>query len=299
MKLTAQTIGSKLKEVRKSRNFTQKELAKKLGCTEIMISRYELGVSQLSISRLLRISEILNVPAALFLEPSAVSIGSTSISRKPFKKSFVFDLDDTLVDGRQFCGETIARVITSKYPAVNFDLICKLHESLRGMTIEDLYINITKEIGIKAEIPELLEQDRAIQEENINRMAMFDGVTDILDFLKSNSKQIYLCTNRIKPLLVDVLRSNGISHYFDEVISCIDAGYKKPNPYCLVDLIKRSGNLKDDFIYFGDSEIDCQFAENAGIDHIIFDQYLNNKNLFKKLVNMFLERQMNNATGSR
>jgi len=45
------------------------------------------------------------------------------------------------------------------------------------------------------------------------------------------------------------------------------------------------------FIYFGDSEIDSQFAQNAGIEHIIFDQYLNNNNLFTKLVNMFLERK--------
>ncbi len=47
------------------------------------------------------------------------------------------------------------------------------------------------------------------------------------------------------------------------------------------------------FVYFGDSEVDSQFAQNANIDHIIFDQYMNNKNLFKKLVNMFLEKQIN------
>ena len=36
------------------------------------------------------------------------------------KKYFVFDLDDTLVDGRQFCGETIARVITHFEPSADF-----------------------------------------------------------------------------------------------------------------------------------------------------------------------------------
>ncbi len=46
---------------------------------------------------------------------------------------------------------------------------------------------------------------------------------------------------------------------------------------------------QDEFIYSGDSEVDAQFVQNTNINNIIFDQCLNNKNLFKKVVNMFLE----------
>jgi FMN phosphatase YigB (HAD superfamily) len=73
------------------------------------------------------------------------------------------------------------------------------------------------------------------------------------------------------------------------VISCIDKGTKKPDPTCLLELIKQSGEKKEAFIYFGDSEIDYMFAKNAGIEYIIFDQYLNGKNLFKNLIALFLE----------
>lgn len=283
------TIGKKVKKARLERNLTQRELASKLGCTEIMVSRYELGVSQISLLQLKKISNILNKPTSYFLNDEERTVTGGRV----FKNAFVFDLDDTLVDGRQFCGETIARVITSINPSISFDLVCELHENMRGLTIVDLYTEILRELKIKANIKDLLQKDQTIQEENVDKMKIFDGVVEILEFLKSNNKKLYICTNRTKGLMEKVLEENGIIDYFDEVISCVDAGFKKPNPYCLIDLIQRSKIDKNEFIYFGDSEVDSQFAKNAEIEHIIFDQYLNNKDVFKKLVNMFLEKQIN------
>ncbi|MFA7301001.1 MAG: HAD hydrolase-like protein [Candidatus Shapirobacteria bacterium] len=286
-------IGKKIKEQRTKANITQKELSRHLGCTEIMVSRYELGVSQISIPQLIKVANILKIPVTSFFENIDDSTNSTTNKGPNFKNAFVFDLDNTLLDGQRFCGETIARVITSIDPSINFELICDLHDSVAGRSIEDLYKHITKKVGLKADINDLLRKDEIIQSENIDKMLMFDGVVEILEFLKSNGKKLYICTNRIKSLLIKILKTNNILGYFDEVISCVDMGYKKPNPYCLIDLINRTGTSREEFIYFGDSLIDSEFAQNAGIDHIIFDQYLNNKNLFKKLINMFLEKQIN------
>jgi HAD superfamily hydrolase (TIGR01662 family) len=283
-------IGNKIKEARLSKGLTQKQLAKELGCSEIMISRYELEVTSISVEKLSRVAKILTYPVSFFF---TTSINLTSGPRRGFKKAFVFDLDDTLIDGRQFCGETIARVITGVDPSIDFDYVCELHDSVKGMTIVDLYKYILKKVGLKADIKELLRQDNIIQRENIDKMLIFDGVIDILEFLKKNGKKLYICTNRTKDLMEKVLEENNITDYFDEVISCVDAGFKKPNPYCLVNLMEESHLNTEDFIYFGDSEVDSQFAQNAGIEHIIFDQYLNKKNLFKKLLNMFLENQFN------
>jgi len=285
-------IGKKIKELRIKFGITQKELAKHLGCTEIMVSRYELGVSQISIPQLIKVSRVLNISVTSFFENIEGSIPSTTKGAN-FKNAFVFDLDETLVDARKFCGETVARVITAIDPAISFDLVCELHDNIKGQTIEDVYKHILKEVKLKADIKELLRQDHIIQQSNINRLEIFEGVVEILEFLKSNGKKLYICTNRTKTLMEKVIKFNNIYGYFEEIISCIDAGYKKPNPYCLLELIKRSGLDSKEFIYFGDSEVDSQFAQNAGIDYMIFDQYLNNKNLFKKLVNMFLEKQIN------
>lgn len=214
-----------------------------------------------------------------------------------FKNYFVFDLDDTLVDGRQFCGETIARVITHFEPDADFYKIVKLHEENHGLVITDLYENILRDLGLHAKlspkINELLAMDKQIQTEDIDKLKIFDGVIEIFEFLKSQNKKIYMCTNRMESLLRLAMKHNDIEKYFDKVVSCVDRGFKKPDPTCLLELIDEAKAEKEEFIYFGDSIVDSDFARNAGIEHIIFDQYLNDKNIFKKLINMFLEEKIN------
>lgn len=281
----------KIKESRLAASLTQKELAHRLGCTEVMVSRYELGTVPVSIERLQQIANIVGKPISYYFDDEEKSFKPKNHRKeKVLKSAFVFDLDDTLVDGRKFCGETIARAITSQVPSANFDLICQIHDSIRGLAIEDLYHEILKQLQIKADVKKLLAYDRVIQSESVYKLQIFEGVVEMLEFLKSRGKKLYICTNRTRSLLDQVLAVNGIGHYFDEVVSCVDAGYKKPNPTCLHEIITKTGIPREQFIYFGDSEVDSQFAQNAGIEHIIFDQYMNNNNLFSKLVNMFLEK---------
>lgn len=306
-------LGERIKKARLDIGLTQKDVAKKLQCTEIMISRYELGISQVSTVQLARIADILNKPISYFFNENqysdsivstsdstaicsdAVSLANSNIpindSTTSIKNVFIFDLDETLVDGRGFCGETVARVITNNFTSVDFQEVVRMHDEFRGHTMHDMYSYITHVLKLEMDgisIEDLLLEDRKIQEENIDKIIIFEGVVEILEFLKNNEKKLYICTNRTVKLLDSILNANGIKDYFDEVISCVDAGYKKPNPYCLIDLMNRNKFKRDECIYFGDSEVDSQFAENAEIEHIIFDQYLNNKNLFKKLVNMFV-----------
>lgn len=242
-------IGKRIRQVRIENGLTQKELSEELRCSKVMISRYELGQVDLSISRLEQIATALKKRSVIFCYKRYVSI--YNVGSRHFKTSFVFDLDDTLVDGRRFCGETIARVITNLYPSVDFNLVCDIHDSIRELGIEDLYNHILDKVDIEdpeLDMKSMLKQDYLIQSQNIGKMKLFDGVVEILEFLKENNKKLYICTNRSESLLKNVLEYNNLSQYFDEVISCIDAGYKKPNPYCLNDLITRSRQPKENFI---------------------------------------------------
>lgn len=214
------------------------------------------------------------------------------------KTHFVFDLDDTLIDGRQFCGETIAEAISKFVPDASRELIINMHEIIHGKAITDLYKEIIKTlkipVDIKKTLPALLKIDNKIQVDGVSKIKIFEGVKEILEFLNSNNKKIHMCTNRPCTSLIPILKNTGIINYFETITSCLDEGHKKPDPKCLLEIIKKSKCKKREFIYFGDSETDCQFARNSGIDFIIFDQYLNEKNLFKKLINLFLENKINN-----
>ncbi len=61
-------IGQKLQKAREELGMSQKDLARRLGCSQASLSNYELGKRRLYLSDLHRISKILNKPITYFLE---------------------------------------------------------------------------------------------------------------------------------------------------------------------------------------------------------------------------------------
>lgn len=61
-----QTIGTKIRELRKARGLTQRELGEKAGIAEPTIRRYELGKLNPKFETVQKIAKALNVPEALF-----------------------------------------------------------------------------------------------------------------------------------------------------------------------------------------------------------------------------------------
>lgn len=65
-------VGEKIREARKLRGLTQKELAAQIGVTPQTMTKYEKGPIQVPLSRIEQISEILEVPVSYFLEKEKV-----------------------------------------------------------------------------------------------------------------------------------------------------------------------------------------------------------------------------------
>ena len=74
------SIGSKLRELRRARMITQKELAAMVGVTGAQLHRYEMGTTRVAASRLISIAEALGVNADTLMgaatghEPSPMSL---------------------------------------------------------------------------------------------------------------------------------------------------------------------------------------------------------------------------------
>lgn len=61
-------VGQRIREARTRRGMTQAQIAKKLGISYQVMQRYERG-EKLGVARLFEIAEILDVDAALLLQP--------------------------------------------------------------------------------------------------------------------------------------------------------------------------------------------------------------------------------------
>lgn len=110
----------------------------------------------------------------------------------------------------------MARAITQLEPHVNAKLVVDFHESVRGATIEDLFKMAIEEFGLKSKLEDLLQLDANIQMKEFPRMKLFDGVVDILKFLKESGKTLHVCTNRTMKTLEPILQGHVIKEYFEK-----------------------------------------------------------------------------------
>lgn len=66
--ITDQHIGERLASLRKGMNLTLQDLASRLSITHQQLQKYEKGINRISASRLLEVSQILNVPVSYFMD---------------------------------------------------------------------------------------------------------------------------------------------------------------------------------------------------------------------------------------
>lgn len=67
-------IGKRLRTRRRSIELTQAEVARACNTTFQQIQRHEVGEHAMSVGRLLRLAEVLQVPIGYFLEPSVEEV---------------------------------------------------------------------------------------------------------------------------------------------------------------------------------------------------------------------------------
>ena len=73
---TRKFVGEQLKRARKQKGLTQIELAKKLDCSEMMVSRYEVGLNNIPTKKLEKVAKILNKSVSYFFgEEDSVKTG--------------------------------------------------------------------------------------------------------------------------------------------------------------------------------------------------------------------------------
>ncbi|MBU0619370.1 HAD family hydrolase [Patescibacteria group bacterium] len=205
------------------------------------------------------------------------------------KKHFVFDVDDTLIDSYGFNQQIFIEVF-SLYLDVTDTKIEKylrdLHFQNRGCSMCSQFTKAIRHFSLKTDPQELVKRNEKLQVNNFKKLNIFDAVDELIENLTSQGRQVSICTNRSSRSLLKILENRGIKKYLTKIISCSDMGHEKPDPYCLLELIKESGQPKQEFVYFGDSATDYQFATNAGVDCVIIDYYLNKK-FYKLIVESF------------
>ena len=97
-------------------------------------------------------------------------------------------------------------------------------------------------------------------------MLLMDMEPNLIPSLKDLAAKVPLgvATNRGKSTF-DILSYFDLARYFKVVVTCQDVSFPKPDPEMLLLAAERMEINKENLLYIGDSELDRQAAERAGI----------------------------------
>ena len=183
------------------------------------------------------------------------------------KKLVIFDLDGTLLD-------TIADLAVATNHALK-QLEYPTHETEVIRTFVGNGINKLLERALPA-------NERT--EENVMRMrthfipyydahnadlsAPYPGIVSLLETLQEKGLQLAVASNKYQEATMKLVKHYFPTIHFIEVLGQRDGIAVKPDPIIVFDILKKTDVSKEEVLYVGDSGVDMQTAQNAGVDAV-------------------------------
>lgn len=175
---------------------------------------------------------------------------------------YLFDFDYTLADAEAAilkCYRTV--ILRHGYPDVPDELIKRgigkgITEIFRMLTgIED---NILLE---RYSVDYIREADGYMTDNTF----LYPQVIPSLSKLKQRGNKLGIVSNKLSRRLMEALVKYDIVDLFDVIIGSEDMDELKPSPAGIYAAMERLGAEKEEVLYVGDSLVDAETAQNAGV----------------------------------
>lgn len=152
---------------------------------------------------------------------------------------------------------------------------CRRHPeySVIDIKIEKVFKKLFTQKGVKVSKSQVLFIAEAFRCYSTKYIKLYDGVTDLLDTLKSKGKRIYLLSNAQRSFTENELNMFGLTKYFDGICISSDEECSKPDENYYKILFDRYNLKKDESIMIGNDYLsDIGGAADFGIDSLYIHQ---------------------------
>ena len=182
-------------------------------------------------------------------------------------QAIIFDLDGTLLNTLEDIGDSVNRMLTDNgFPGHSLD-------DYRGYIGNGLKKLVERSLPVEARSAEMIETSvrraREIYWKNWNiKTRPYDGITDMLDHLKQKEIPMAVLSNKPHDFTVRYVDAYFGKWDFDVVMGQSDRFPVKPDPASALDVARQIGLPPSAFLFIGDSAVDIQTAEAAGMHSV-------------------------------
>jgi|YelNatPaOPRAMG01_1025707.scaffolds.fasta_scaffold09919_1 2,3-diketo-5-methylthio-1-phosphopentane phosphatase len=177
-------------------------------------------------------------------------------------KGIIFDLDGTLIDSFSAIFESFNYTMRKLgLPEYSYEDVLKTI----GLPLEDVMTNIR---GIE-DPKDAVKIFRSNYEHiYLEKTRLLPGVKEVLERFYNDGYVMAVSTNKLGRYSRSILEHLGIAKYFVSVVGIGDGLRNKPYPDTIENIISELKLKKEDVVYIGDSLVDAQTAQSAGISFI-------------------------------
>lgn len=141
------------------------------------------------------------------------------------------------------------------------------HESSPEIEICDVFRELYTQKGVEPEEALVIHTAQLFRVMSTDYVRLYDGVREMLEFLKEQGKKVYLLSNAQRIFTAYELKSLDIFKYFDDVLISSDYKTRKPDARFFDCLIKKYDLDVKKSIYVGnDSKNDVLGAKGVGMN---------------------------------
>ncbi|WP_299419727.1 phosphoglycolate phosphatase [uncultured Shimia sp.] len=184
-------------------------------------------------------------------------------------QTVIFDLDGTLVDSAPDIRASVNKMLAEE-GLEELDLPAII--SFIGNGLPVLVQRVMAHFQIEeAEFSRLSARVLEIYNASTSAYTVtYDGVREVLDALSAQGVRMGVCTNKPREPAMHVLEGLDLVKYFDVVVGGDSFEKRKPDPLPLLETI--GGRPIGDVLYVGDSEVDAETAQRAGVTFALFTE---------------------------
>ena len=174
----------------------------------------------------------------------------------------VFDFDYTLADssrGVAVCIDLAMHVLG--LPEPSFEAVCRTI----GLSLEETLVALAGEAA-RPLAPEFSSLFMAKADEvMVPFTTIYPGVRDLLSRLRERRLRLGIVSSKFRFRIEAVLLRDGLLESVDTIVGGEDVAVLKPDPEGLLEVIRRLGVSPTATLYVGDSVVDAQTAQRAGV----------------------------------
>ena len=178
-------------------------------------------------------------------------------------KAYIFDFDLTLADSSK--GILICFKHTLSEFGYSIPSDREIYNTI-GMTLVDAFDVLTGIPNNPQREEMRLVYVKKADEEMVRNTFFYDNTLAILQTLQNAGVKVGIVSTKFRYRIEDTFKRQAGSFPVDEIVGGEDVDNAKPAPDGLELMVKRLNVDESDVLYIGDSYIDAETAQNAGVD---------------------------------